>query len=383
MRAVVCERAELSVRELPEPVPGPGQLLLEVTRAGICGSDLHARRHADDLSAASEAIGIRSTMRSTDAVVMGHEFSGRVLAHGPATRRTLPEGTPVVAFPVLRGGGAMHMIGLSPQAPGAYAEKMVVEEAFTFEVDNGYPLERAAMTEPLAVAWHAVRKSGVARRDPAFVIGCGPIGLAVITMLKARGVRHVVASDFSAARRALAERCGADVVVDPAETSPWSTFGEGRHYRTDMNPLLDYAHDTVGKLRRVPLLPWSKLIRAAETVGQSEQQGPVVFECVGVPGIIEQVMAGAPLYTRVVVVGVCMEPDTFAPSMGIHKEISLQFVLAYDPGEFHDTLRMMTSGKVDPTPLHTGTVRLDGVEQAFDDLGGAERHAKVLVDPSA
>src|SRR3954470_19167275 len=100
MRAVVCEQAELSVRELPDPVPGPGQLLLEVTRAGICGSDLHARRHADDLAAASEAIGIRSTMRSADAVVMGQEFSGPLPARGPPPRRTLREGAPVVAFPV-------------------------------------------------------------------------------------------------------------------------------------------------------------------------------------------------------------------------------------------------------------------------------------------
>ena len=101
------------------------------------------------------------------------------------------------------------------------------------------------------------------------------------------------------------------------------------------------------------------------------------------PGIIDHVIHGAPLYSRVVVVGVCMEPDRISPAMAINKEISLQFVFAYDPGEFHDTLRMMTSGKVDPTPLHTGTVGLAGVPQAFDDLATAERHAKILIDPRA
>ncbi len=382
MRAVVCENSELDLRELPDPVPGAGQVLLEVSRAGICGSDLHARHHADALSEISAAVGMDTIMTSRDAVVMGHEFSGRVIAHGPETRGRYAEGTPVVAFPMVRREGTMHMIGFSPVATGAYAEKIVVEEAFLFDVDNGYSVEQAALTEPMAVAWHAVRTSRVAKGETAVVVGCGPIGLAVILMLKARGVRHVVASDYSSARRRLAERCGADVVLDPAETSPWSTFEGHRRYRTEAGELLDFAHQAIGRLRSVPLLPWSRVIRAAEALGQSAQQGPVVFECVGVPGIIDDIVLGAPLYSRVIVVGVCMEPDTFTPAMAINKELSLQFVFAYDPGEYHDTLRMLTSGKVDPSPLHTGTVGLDGVSEAFDDLGSAEQHAKVLVDPA-
>ena len=161
MRAVVCERAELSVRDLPDPVPGEGQVLLEVARAGICGSDLHARVHADEIAEVSRAVGMDTVMRASDAVVMGHEFSGRVLEHGPRTRRRYAEGTPVVAFPMLRRDGAMHMIGLSPVASGAYAERILVEENFLFDVDNGYDLAQAAMTEPVAVAWHAVRKARV------------------------------------------------------------------------------------------------------------------------------------------------------------------------------------------------------------------------------
>jgi threonine dehydrogenase-like Zn-dependent dehydrogenase len=109
----------------------------------------------------------------------------------------------------------------------------------------------------------------------------------------------------------------------------------------------------------------------------------VVFECVGVPGVIEQIVNAAPLRSRVVVVGVCMEPDTFQPAMAINKEIDLRFVFAYDPAEFHDTLRMIASGKVDPRPLLTGTVGLDGVAAAFDALGDAERHAKILIDPAS
>lgn len=249
-------------------------------------------------------------------------------------------------------------------------------------VDNGFSPELAAMTEPLAVAWHAVRRARIGSKETAVVVGCGPIGLAVVLMLKAKGVKHVIASDYSAARRELARQCGADLVVDPGVESPWSSFEESSRYFTSGPAVLDLAFEAMEKLRGVPFLPWSRVLRAAEAAGQTPQ-GPVVFECVGLPGVIDHVIGHAPLYTRVIVVGVCMEPDRITPSMATNKEISLQWVFASDPGEFHDTLRMLTSGKVDPSPLHTGTVGLGGVSDAFDWLGSAERHAKVLIDPSA
>jgi threonine dehydrogenase-like Zn-dependent dehydrogenase len=233
----------------------------------------------------------------------------------------------------------------------------------------------------MAVAWHAVRRSGVGKRETAVVVGCGPIGLAVILMLKARGVRHVIASDFSPGRRALAERCGADVVVDPGADSPWTSFEQSR-YLTDAKDLFDLALGTMGKLRRVPMLPWWQVLRAAEAAGATPK-GPVVFECVGVPGIISQIVNEAPLASRVVVVGVCMQPDTFQPAMAINKEIDLRFVFCYQPHEFHETLRLIADGTVDPTPLITGTVGLDGVAQAFEVLGDPEKHAKILVDPAS
>jgi threonine dehydrogenase-like Zn-dependent dehydrogenase len=111
--------------------------------------------------------------------------------------------------------------------------------------------------------------------------------------------------------------------------------------------------------------------------------GPVVFECVGVPGIIDQIVNEAPLASQVVVVGVCMEPDTFQPAMAINKEIDLRFVFAYQPHEFRESLHLIAEGKVDPTPLVTGTVGLEGVAGAFDVLGDPERHAKILIDPAS
>jgi threonine dehydrogenase-like Zn-dependent dehydrogenase len=381
MKAVVCHETKLEVAELPDPVPGPGQVLLEVVRGGICGSDLHARKHADQLADLAAAVGYPDVMRPHESVVMGHEFSGRVLDYGPGTRKAWATGTPVVSLPMIRMGDKVQMTGLSAKAPGAYAERVLVQESLTMEVTNGLAPETAALTEPMAVAWHAVRRSGVRKRETAVVVGCGPIGLAVILMLKARGVRQVIASDFSPGRRALAERCGADVVIDPGAGSPWTSF-EQSSYLTDANDLFDLALDTMGRLRRVPKLPWWQVLRAAEAAGATPK-GPVVFECVGVPGIIDEIVNHAPLASRVVVVGVCMEPDTFQPAMAINKEIDLRFVFAYQPHEFHETLHLIADGKVDPTPLITGTVGLDGVATAFEVLGDPERHAKILIDPAS
>lgn len=382
MRAVVCQDTALRVEEVPDPVPGPGQVLLEVVRCGICGSDLHMRHHADVVADMSARIGLDGIMRVADPVVMGHEFCGRVLEYGPRTQRRWPGGTLVVALPMLRRDGRAAMTGLAAEAPGGYAEKVLVQESLTMAVPEGVGPDVAALTEPLAVAWHAVRRGAVGRRTTAVVIGCGPIGLAVILMLKARGVRRVVASDFSPARRALAVRCGADVVIDPARESPWAGFADSRHV-TDARKLLDSAFGAMAALRRVPGLPWARVLRSADALGAAVPTGPVVFECVGVPGMIGQIVEEAPLRSRVVVVGVCMEPDTFQPAMAINKEIDLRFVFAYDPAEFHDTLQMVADGKVDPSPLLTGTVGLDGVAAAFDVLADPERHAKILIDPQS
>jgi threonine dehydrogenase-like Zn-dependent dehydrogenase len=381
MKAVVCHETNLVVEEVPDPVPGPGQVLLEVVRGGICGSDLHARKHGDELADLAAGIGYLDVMRPHQAVVMGHEFSGRVLDYGLATRRAWPTGTPVVSLPMIQMGDRVQMTGLSAKAPGAYAERLLVQESLTMDVPNGLDPVTAALTEPLAVAWHAVRRSGVRKKETAVVIGCGPIGLAVILMLKARGVRTVIASDFSPGRRALAEQCGADVVVDPRGDSPWSSFEESR-YITDANDLFDLALGAMGRLRKVPGLPWARVLHAAEAAGATPS-GPVVFECVGVPGIIGQVIDAAPLATRVVVVGVCMEPDTIRPAMAINKEIDLRFVFAYQPHEFHEALQLVARGKVDPTPLITGTVGLEGVADAFEVLGDPEKHAKILIDPTS
>jgi threonine dehydrogenase-like Zn-dependent dehydrogenase len=200
-------------------------------------------------------------------------------------------------------------------------------------------------------------------------------------MLKAQGVRTIVASDFSRGRRELATACGADVVVDPGEASPYDAVpGEPGHLDS-MPAALDLALDTMEKLERLPVA-WHHVWRTAEKLGVKPKR-PVIFECVGVPGIIDSIIAAAPLFSRVVVVGVCMAPDKIRPAMAINKEIDLRFVVAYTPLEFRDTLHMLAEGKVNPGPMVTGTVGLPGVEKAFDALGNPEAHAKILIDPAS
>ncbi len=382
MRAVTCTNARLEVVELPDPRPAPGQLLLRVLACGICGSDLHARHSCDELADLTASVGYDGIFRSHQSVVLGHEFSGEVLEHGRREKGSLPPGTPVVAFPLLRSGPDVHTTGLSPSAPGGYAEQVLVQEALTFAVPNGLSTDVAALTEPLAVGLHAVRRSEVKKGQVAVVVGCGPVGLAVVLMLKARGVRTVVASDLSPARRRLAALCGADVVVDPAEQSPFEAGGDSGHL-TRARDVFELGVGSTEKLRKLPVLPWWRVVKAAEAAGATTPKHPVVFECVGVPGMIEQVIATAPFFSRVVVVGVCMQPDRFRPVVAVNKEIDLRFVLGYTPAEFRETLHLLGEGTVRAEALITGRVGLGGVDAAFTALGDPEVHAKVLIDPTS
>ncbi len=377
MRSVTCTNAVLDVVEGPAPTPAPGQVRIEVVRCGICGSDLHARHGMDEWAGLAETLGYDRFARSDQPVVFGHEFSGTVAEYGPGCREEIATGQPVVALPIIRNPHGVDTTGLSVHAPGAYAEQTIVQESLMIPVPNGLPADIAALTEPIAVAWHAVQRSEISKKDVAIVIGCGPVGLGVILGLKAKGVRTVVAADFSPGRRALAERCGADVVVDAGTDSPYEARG-GDHLTT-APAVFDLAIDTHEKLTKLPFGPWP-VWRLADRLNITPK-APVVFECVGAPGVIESIVQQAPVFSRVVVVGVCVGEDRFTPAMAINKEIDFRFVLGYTPLEFRDTLHMLADGKIDPRPLITGEVGLDGVDAAFEALGDPEQHAKILVDP--
>lgn len=358
MRAAVMRNRQLVVADLPRPELGPGEVLVKTLACGICGSDLHALRHADRFVEASRRAGSVFTLDLSRDVVMGHEFCAEIVDHGPATARTLRAGTRVCSRPSLIRADGPRTVGYSNDTPGGYAEYMRLTEALLLPVPDGLPTEQAALTEPMAVGLHAVAKARLAPDDAPLVIGCGPVGLAVIAALRLHGAQPIVAADFSSRRRELAVAMGADVVVDPAATTPWQSWRETAGWRDPS---------------RAPALPpW--------IVGPAVRPA-VVFECVGVPGVLDQIMAPAPRGTRIVVVGVCMEPDTIYPMLGISKELSLQFVLGYTPDEFAATLGHIAAGRIETAPLITGRVGVEGVADAFAALASPERHAKILVEP--
>ena len=357
MRAVVRRAGKLICDDIDELDPGPGQVRVKTLLCGICGSDLHALHHLDHMV----EMGRRSGGGGGDLdpaadIVFGHEFCAEVLESGPGATRLKP-GTRVVSMPVNMSPTRFDAVGYSNVYPGGFAERMILTEMLLLEVPNGLSTEHAALTEPMAVGEHAVASAALDKTSVALVIGCGPVGLAVIAALKVRGHGPVIAADFSPRRRAAAEAMGADVVIDPRETGPhskWADFG-------------------------VPMT--SEAMRAALFSG-AQSGRPVVFECVGAPGVLQSVIEGCPTKAQIIVAGVCMEPDRIEPSLAINKQLDLRFVLGYAPDEFAQTLHNIAEGKINLEPMVTGTVGLDGVAQAFVDLGNPESNVKILVDPS-
>jgi 2-desacetyl-2-hydroxyethyl bacteriochlorophyllide A dehydrogenase len=339
MRAAVLREGRMVYRDdVPDPVPESGQVLVAVRSCGICGTDLHFAAHGDEMLALTEQMadsigagGMKVDLNND--VFMGHEFSAEVLEAGPDTDTHAP-GTLVTSIPVLLSSRGVEPILSSNSTIGGYAERMLLSAPLLLSIPNGLDPKHAALTEPMAVGLHAVNKSNVQRGETALVLGCGPIGVAIIAALRFRGVETIVAADFTPKRRELAAAMGAHQTVDPAQSSPFDTA-----------------------------------------------KPAVVFEAVGVPGIIDDVLLRAKPGTRLVVAGVCMQPDTVHPLFAIAKEINVQFVLAYDPNEFGDTLRAIAEGDIDVAPVITGDVGLEDVGAAFDDLADPERHCKILVTP--
>ncbi|MBL6614934.1 MAG: zinc-binding dehydrogenase [Reyranella sp.] len=337
MKAAVFRGGDIVVGDIPEPKPATGQVLVKTLTCGICGSDLHAAKHAPRMVEMSQRVSGRIPMDLSRDVVFGHEFCCEVLDYGPGTERRLPAGTRAVSMPVMPLGEARTTIGYSNDYPGGYAERMVLAAPLLLEVPNGLSAEHAALTEPLAVGIHAVEKAALKDDDVALVVGCGPVGLAAIVGLRLKGVRPIIAADFSPKRRELAVKMGADIVIDPAQETPYAKLPVGRR--------------------------------------------AVIFECVGVPGLLQGIFEAAPRDARIVVAGVCMETDRLEPFFGIVKELSLQFVLGYTPEEFDWCLRLLADGQVDAQSLITGKVGLAGVKDAFTELANPERHTKILVEP--
>ena len=196
MRASVLRDSRMVYRDdVPEPVPGPGQVLVAVRACGICGSDLHFAAHGANVLEMSGRVAGDAMSMNVDLnhdVFMGHEFSAEILEAGPETETHAP-GTLVTSIPVLLSTKGVEPIVYSNSTMGGYAERMLLAAPLLLPIPNGLDLKHAALTEPMAVGLHAVNRSNITPGEAALVIGCGPIGIAIVASLRARGVENVVA----------------------------------------------------------------------------------------------------------------------------------------------------------------------------------------------
>lgn len=353
MRAAIRRGPSIIVDNYDLPPLQDGQVRVRTLHCGICGSDLHAVHHFEPFIDYGRRAGLLTgRIDPNKDVVLGHEFCAEIVEFGPNTERTLKEGALVGAFAVNFDEKGAEGVGFSNRYPGGYAEYMVLTESMLLPVTNGCPSEQAALVEPMAVAVHAVNKTD--HGDSAYmVVGCGPIGLAIIAELKARGLGPVIASDFVAERRAIAERLGADIIVDPAEHDPHDHWiATGVPYGPTVYPRV-----------------------------QTQAKRAILFECVGVPGMLNALIDAAPKGAQIIVAGVCMAPDSIEPSMAINKELELKFVIAYSADEFRQTMHRVCEGELDVTPMISRIVGLDDVPATFEELLTRPRAAKVLVDP--
>ena len=353
MKAAILRQGSMVVDEIPELTPGPGQVLVETIACGICGSDLHTVDHAHHMADTAAEVGMPTFDFDPDLdMVMGHEMSVEVLETGAGVDGVEP-GTAMAAMPMLTTPAGMVVPGYSNRFPGGYSQRMLLAPAALVPVPNGLPPHMAALTEPLAVGLHAVNQSSVSPGRAAIVIGAGPVGLAIIASLKLAGAEPIIATDLSPSRRELARTMGAHVVIDPGTAD---TRQAGFALATEA--------------------------LSAETGRGPDPEPPVIFEAVGVPGMIDLAMTGAPPRSEVVVAGVCMEHDQFRPIMGIYKRLTVRFVLGWETEEFTASLQRLAEGEIDGEALVTSQVSLDEVPSAFASLANPGEQVKVLVRPN-
>jgi (R,R)-butanediol dehydrogenase/meso-butanediol dehydrogenase/diacetyl reductase len=228
-------------------------------------------------------------------------------------------------------------VGLG-QSPGAYAEYVRIGSSGGYRLPDSVSFREGALVEPLAVGLHAVDMAKMERGATVLVIGAGPVGLATMLWAKFLGARHVIVSERAEIRRAMAAKFGATDAIDPSQ----------------------------------PLTPQVEKIAG---------RGPdIIFECVGVPGLIGQTMMEAPRGGKIVVAGVCQQPDTIMPLMGIVKELNLQFVLGYRPADFDYVIAMIASDRIDVSHMITDIVDLDGLPTAFEALRKPSHQCKVMLE---
>jgi threonine dehydrogenase-like Zn-dependent dehydrogenase len=240
----------------------------------------------------------------------------------------------------MRQGGSMSIIGHSHDCPGGFGELMLLDEDFLLEIPDGVPDDHAALVEPLAVGLEHARRGRPTKNDAALVVGCGAIGLGVIAGLRLMGVAPIIASDFHAGRREMAIRMGAHIALDPREASPYA-------------PISDFGN----------------------------RQPNLIYECVGQPGMLQQIIGGAPFDGRIVMGGYCMDAEEIYIFTAQNKRLNVQFAAGEEPQDMELALRSIADGSIDIAPWLGERIGLGRVEQAVAEMSGPLAPVRTVVDP--
>lgn len=351
MRAAVLRDGVVEARVIDDPVPGPGQLLVRSLGCGICASDLH---FMDNLDAGVEDDSGMSTYDRDVDIVMGHEYCAEVVDYGPGTERRIPVGTRVSSLPVVSTPAGRKIVGQNPETPGGFGEYFLLDEAITRVAVSELPSEIVCVADAISVGWSAASRAQVTTKEVPLVIGCGAIALSAIARLRRLGVGPILAVDFVASRRATALAMGADVVIDPAEVSPYQAWR-------------DVAYGSPQAMR--------------ELMAVAGLPGCVVFECVGIPGVLDSIIKGCERGTRIYSVGGPPEGDHLHTLTAKRKGLNIQFGGGPSMRHWDEAFEAVCSGSLDVTPMLGRTVGLDGVAEALDASRDANGPVRIVVVP--
>jgi|HubBroStandDraft_1064217.scaffolds.fasta_scaffold00032_57 threonine dehydrogenase-like Zn-dependent dehydrogenase len=341
MQAAYIENGVVRLGEMPDPVPVGGQALVRTHSCGLCASEQHflqSGRNVIDLS--RRFGGPYAALDFARPFVPGHEYVGEVIDYGPGSARPVKTGRRVTSVPIMRTAGGRAVIGFSHDCPGGWGELMLLDENALIEIPADLDDEMAAMTEPLAVGLEHARRGRPTQEDLVLVVGCGAIGLGVIAGLKLLGSGPIAAADPHASRRELAVAMGAAIAVDPRDLSPYG-------------PLPDLGN------RRANL----------------------VYECVGLPGLLAEIIAGVGFEARIVMGGYCMEPEQFYVFAAQNKRLTVNFAGGEEAEDMALALRSIADGSIDIRPWLGARIGLGGVAEAVAEMSGPAAPIRSVVDP--
>jgi 2-desacetyl-2-hydroxyethyl bacteriochlorophyllide A dehydrogenase len=336
--AVYLGPRRLEVEERRVPHPGPGDVLVEVSHCGVCGSDLH---FVLDGWGRPGSIG-------------GHEYAGRVVDLGPDVTAWAP-GDAVVGGPRPPCGRCRACAARRPSLcagrndpgaggpDGAFARYVQVPADALVPVPEGLDLRTAALAEPLAVALHAITRSGIGPGGRALVCGAGPIGALVVAALRARGDIEVVVSEPAEGRRRLAARLGAEVRMPGELDVPG--FG-------DVGRVVDGAFDAA-------------------------------FECSGKAVAMEAALTQLVRGGTLVLVGAGIDAPRFDHNRILVNELVVTGAFEYDADGVADAVDLLASGVLPVEDLvEPADVALPDLLGAMERLASGELAGKVLVTPN-